>query len=83
MQIIELEPYAGSAGRESKVLATFSVQVNDDLRLNALKLVDTPNGRRTFFPSMRGGNRLASASVSLARKITDQASRVAYEQGIA
>ena len=83
MQIIELEPYAGSAGRETKVLATFGIEFSPDLRLHGLKLVDTPKGRRTFFPNMKGGNRLASASLSLARKITEQASRAAYEQGIA
>ena len=83
MQVIQLERYVASAVRESNVLATFSVQVNDDLRLNGLKLVETPKGLRTFFPNMSGGNRVASASISLARKITDQASRVAYEKGIA
>lgn len=83
MQVIDLEPYVASGGRDTKVLATFSVQLNDDLRLHGLKLVDTPKGLRTYFPSVGGGNRLASASLSLARKITEQASRAAYEQGIA
>jgi len=83
MHIIELVRYVAPGERDTNVIAKFNVQVSDDLRLYGLKLVNTSNGRRTYFPSVGGGNRLASASVPLARKITELASRAAYEQGVA
>lgn len=83
MQIIEFEPTFGTTGNGAPVLAKFSVQVTPDLKLCGLKLVDTPKGRRVFFPGVSGGGRAATASTTLARKITDQASRVAAEMGIA
>ncbi|NEI20558.1 hypothetical protein GUK30_14180 [Rhizobium leguminosarum] len=74
MRIIDFEMSGGFAGEGTHVLARFSVQVTDDLRLCGLKLVDTPKGRRTFFPSVSGGGRSVTASTSLSRQITAAAS---------
>ncbi len=74
MQIIDFERVGGFAGDGTRVLARFSVQVTDDLRLCGLKLVDTPKGRRTFFPGVNGGGRSATASTALSRRITETAS---------
>ena len=74
MRIIDFETSGGFAGEGARVLARFSVQVNEDLRLCGLRLVDTPKGRRTFFPSVSGGGRSVTASTSLSRQITAVAS---------
>ncbi|MBY5349584.1 hypothetical protein [Rhizobium leguminosarum] len=74
MRIIDFEASGGFAGEGTHVLARFSVQVTEDLRLCGLKLVDTPKGRRTFFPSVSGGGRSVTASISLSRQITAAAS---------
>ncbi|MGO8645148.1 hypothetical protein ACC810_30530 [Rhizobium ruizarguesonis] len=78
MRIIDFETFGGFAGEGTQVLARFSVQVTDDLRLCGLKLVDTPKGRRTFFPGVSGGGRSVTASPSLSRQITAAASAI-YE----
>lgn len=76
MQIIDFERVGGFAGDSTRVLARFSVQITDELRLCGLKLVDTPKGRRTFFPGINGGGRSATSSGSLSRRITDTASAI-------
>lgn len=74
LQIIDFEPSGGFAGDSARVLARFSVQVTDDIRLCNLKLVDTPKGRRTFFPGVSGGGRSVTTSTTLSRQITAAAS---------
>ncbi|RSB81870.1 hypothetical protein EFD55_07980 [Rhizobium pisi] len=54
LQILDFETSGGFAGDSARVLARFSVQVTDDIRLCNLRLVDTPKGRRTFFPGVSG-----------------------------
>ncbi|MGR9238893.1 hypothetical protein ACU8OH_08765 [Rhizobium leguminosarum] len=78
MRIIEFEPSGGFAGEGAHVLGRFSIQISDDLRLCGLRLVDTPKGRRTFFPGVSGGGRSVTASPSLSRQITAAASAI-YE----
>ena len=74
MHIIDFERVSGLAGDGTRVLARFSVQVTDDLRLCGLRLVDTPKGRRTFFPAVNGGGRSVTASAAMSRRITETAS---------
>jgi hypothetical protein len=74
MQIIDFEPSSGRAGDGTRVLARFAIQVTPDLRLCGLRLVETPKGRRTYFPPVNGGGRSSTASVALSRAITDAAS---------
>jgi hypothetical protein len=78
MKIQEFESSSGFAGDGTRVLARFSIQISDDLRLCGLRLVDTPKGRRTFFPGVSGGGRSVTASPSLSRQITAAASAI-YE----
>ena len=74
MQIIDFEPTGGFAGDGARVLARFSIQITDDLRLCGLRLVDTARGLRTYFPSVSGGGRSSTTSVALSRAITEAAS---------
>ncbi|AVA21196.1 hypothetical protein [Rhizobium sp. NXC24] len=79
MEIFDFELASGYAGEGSRVLARFSAQISPDVRLCGLRLVDTPKGSRTFFPSVKGGGRSATVSHKLAKLIT-AAAAAAFER---
>lgn len=73
MKILSIEPTRGGDGR-LRDLARFSVQINDDLRLVALRLVEDLSGRRLVYSQSAGGSRCATFSPELAKALTSLAS---------
>ncbi|KQV33125.1 hypothetical protein ASE37_18865 [Rhizobium sp. Root268] len=74
MRVTALQPVANSGGGSVKVVATFDLQLNDDVRLFGLRLMEAPGGKRLIYAAnANGGRRTATFSPSLATAITASA----------
>lgn len=74
MQILDIKPVANSGGGAVKLLATFDLQLTDEIRMHGLRLMEAPGGRRLVYaPNGNGGRRLATFSPALAATITEAA----------
>lgn len=57
-----------------KLVATFDLELSNEVRIYGLKLMERPDGRRlSYAPNGNGGRRLATFSSALASEITTAA----------
>lgn len=66
-----MKPAANPGGGSVKVVATFDLQLTDDVALYGMRLCRAPDGRHvTYAPTALGGRRSATFARSLAETIT-------------
>lgn len=74
MRILDLQPVASHGGGAVKLVATFDLELSDDIKMYALRLMRAGDGRHlTYAPNGNGGRRLATFSPALAAQITKAA----------
>lgn len=69
MEILDLKPIDEPTGGH-RALATFDLQLNDDVRMYGLRLLRMRDGRRLTFAPQSGHRRVATFATSLASEIT-------------
>ena len=71
MRISNLQPAANPGGGTVRLVATFDLELDHNLRIFSLRLMETAEGRRLVYaPNGNGGRRLATFSPDLAAQIT-------------
>lgn len=76
MRISNLQPAADSGGGTMTLMATFDVQVADDVRVCGMRLLQAPDGRMlSYAPTALGGRRLVTFAPETACAITKAATR--------
>lgn len=76
MRISNLQPAADSGSGTMALMATFDVQVADDVRVCGMRLLQAPDGRMlSYAPTALGGRRSVTFSPETATAITAAASR--------
>ena len=73
MRITGLKP-AASTGGGMVVVATFDLELSDEVRLYGLRLIEAPDGNRMTYAAQAGSRRSATFARSLAEQITALAS---------
>jgi len=82
MRVMNMQPVAGSGGG-IRLIAQFDVQLTDDIRLHALRLMEAPDGNRFVYAAQCGSRRAATFARSLAEQITEAASKSYVEANTA
>jgi hypothetical protein len=78
LKLLSIAPSYGSAGARREI-ARFSVELNENVRLNHLKLMEESNGRRLVFsPKVSNAGNAMSFSSDLSQELTNLAS-TAYD----
>lgn len=71
MKILSIKPAANPGGGTVKLVASFDLQLTDDVAFYGMRLCRTPDGRHvTYAPTALGGRRSATFARSLAESIT-------------
>lgn len=71
MRILDIKPAANPGGGQVRLIASFDLQLTDDVAFYGMRLCRTPDGRHvTYAPTALGGRRSATFSRSLAEAIT-------------
>lgn len=71
MRILDIKPAANPGGGTIKLVATFDLQLTDDVAIYGMRLCRAPDGRHvSYAPTALGGRRSATFSRSLAEAIT-------------
>ncbi len=74
MKVTDIHRTTPQPGKAVRAIATFDIELSDDVRMFGLKLMETPGGRFLIYaPSANGGRRLATFSPALSDKIADLA----------
>lgn len=73
MKILEIHPSRIPDLGFVRVVATFDVELNESVRLYALKLMEAPDGRRFVYAPQAGSRRTATFARPLAEEITSAA----------
>ncbi|GHC66704.1 hypothetical protein [Limoniibacter endophyticus] len=69
MRVLYVHPTEGRG--ERRCLAFVDIELNEDIRLNGLRLIQQPDGRHFIYACQAGKHRTATFSPALARKLTD------------
>jgi len=78
MRIIRIEPESKLSNGKFETVASFDVQVTDDIRLCGMRLARRPDGGFITWPPASGGRRLATFAPELAAAITQAACNAFY-----
>ncbi|WP_421579484.1 hypothetical protein [Shinella sp. M31] len=71
MKILDLKPASGNGGGAVKLMATFDLELSQDVRLFGLRLMEAADSRRLIYAAnANGGRRTATFSPALAQAIT-------------
>lgn len=81
MQILDIKPVANSGGGKVRLVATFDLQLSEDVRLYGVRLMEAPDGNRVVYAAQAGNRRAATFARPLAEKITAAASQ-SYQEAI-
>lgn len=74
MKILSIKPAANPGGGTVKLVASFDLQLTDDVAFYGMRLCRTPDGRHvTYAPTALGGRRSATFARPLAETITASA----------
>ena len=70
MRILSIQAVEGRPDCKAVAIAKFDLQLTDDIRVFGLRLMRTPDGLRTYAPSINGGGRSTTFTPRLGDKIT-------------
>lgn len=70
MKILSIQAVEGRPDCNAFAIAKFDLQLTDDIRVFGLRLMRTPQGLRTYAPSINGGGRSTTFTPRLGDKIT-------------
>lgn len=74
MKILEIRRAAGDGRSQMRLVATFDLELSNQVRLFGLKMMEAPDGRRfVYAPNASGGCRTATFDPALAKQITELA----------
>ncbi|WFS02792.1 hypothetical protein [Rhizobium tumorigenes] len=74
MRILDLKRAVGDGRSQMRLLATFDLELSEQIRMYGLKLMEAPDGRRfAYAPNANGGSRTATFDPALAQEITELA----------
>ncbi|MBB4272772.1 hypothetical protein [Rhizobium mongolense] len=74
MQVLNLTPVARQGGGSVKIVATFDIELSNEVRLYGLRLLEATDGKRFAYAAQAGNRRSATFSRSLSEAITAAAS---------
>lgn len=76
MKIIDIKPVANVGGGKIEHIATFDLQITDDIRICGMRLLRARDGRLlTYAPTALGGRRSVTFSPETTTEITKAATR--------
>ncbi|SCB41852.1 hypothetical protein GA0061102_103533 [Rhizobium miluonense] len=79
MKVSALKPAADPGSGSLRLLATFDLELSDQIRLYGLRLLQAPDGRRIVYAAQSGSRRTATFDPLLAERITQLASQTYSE----
>lgn len=82
MRILALTPVADPGGGKMRLVATFDLQITEDIRLCGMRLLRAPDGQLlTYAPMAVGGRRSVTFSPEMTTEIRQAAVRY-YEEHV-